>query len=264
MAITGRGAQLLSAWLQKKNTARAKFARADLYHQEAFGIANETDAIVWGDWFFAAVAGASIEVTPGLLALSLVLFAPTVTASAHQSVTPSTASVVIATFAPTVVASAHQSVTPASASLAATLLTPTVAATNHQIVVPSTASLTIAGLSPSVDITTDGPVEVTPTTRSLETTGYAPTVSASANQVVTPSPASLSLTMQPASIAVGSSVTITPLATDCTITCYDPMVSISTYQGPKTNYNTRGRIQRHQGVAVMGASSPFRAVRGRH
>lgn len=35
-------------------------------------------------------------------------------------------------------------------------------------------------------------------------------------------------------------------------------------QAPKVNYNTRGRLQRHQGLDAMGTDSPFRAVRGRY
>ena len=35
-------------------------------------------------------------------------------------------------------------------------------------------------------------------------------------------------------------------------------------QAPKVNYNTRGRIMRHQGLDAMGTESPFRAARGRY
>lgn len=45
-----------SAWTGKQTVSRANFARADLYHSETFGLANQTDKIVWDDWFFDAAA----------------------------------------------------------------------------------------------------------------------------------------------------------------------------------------------------------------
>lgn len=35
-------------------------------------------------------------------------------------------------------------------------------------------------------------------------------------------------------------------------------------QPPKVNYNTRGRIQRHQGPYQSGPDAPYRATRGRY
>lgn len=53
-------------------------------------------------FFGYKVSGASVNVTPGILALTLTLFAPTVTATGNVNVTPAPATLTLTTYAPTV------------------------------------------------------------------------------------------------------------------------------------------------------------------
>lgn len=203
-------------------------------------------------------------VTPTSASLTISLFAPSVAVTNHVEVTPPTASLTTALFAPSVAASAHQTAVPETASLTASMFAPTVTATDHQTATPTTAALTLTLFTPTIDVTTGGAIEAIPTTASLVATGFAPTISVSEHQVATPSPASLVVTAYSPIVEIAGGANVTPLTLELSITCYDPAVSVSTNQAPKVNYNTRGRLMRHQGLAAMGASGPFRAVRGRH
>lgn len=106
---------------------------------------------------------ASLVVTPGVLALTLTTFAPTVTTSGNQVVVPSTASLTMTTFAPTVTSSNQQVVVPGTATLTITTFAPTVTvAVSSPVCVPGTATLTITRFAPTVVVAAPPSVGVVP------------------------------------------------------------------------------------------------------
>lgn len=145
-----------------------------------------------------AGGGSGVNVTPGVVALTLTGYAPTVTAPA--AVTPGAATLTLTGFAPTVGVSVN--------------------------VTPDVGTLTLTGFAPSVS----APAAVTPGAASLVLTGFAPTVTAPAS--VTPSAGALTLTgFAPAVTVAGGSVSVTPDPAALTLTGYPPDISgVSTFQ----------------------------------
>lgn len=151
------------------------------------------------DSFQIDAAGGGTNVTPGVVALSLTGFAPSVTAPADVSptaatltltgyaptigvsvnVTPSVANLVLTGFAPSVTAPA--AVTPSAVALTLTGFAPSVTA--PAAVTPSAGSLTLLGFAPTVDVASSGGVSLTPGAATLTLTGYAPDVVGDATKV---------------------------------------------------------------------------------
>lgn len=158
-------------------------------------------------------------VTPSTLALTVALFAATVSTTANVTVTPSTAALTTTRFAPTV--ATPRLVAPGPASLAVSTFAPSVATprlvapaqalvsisgnaptvATPRLVLPGAASLTVTGFAPTVTVA-QGDIEVTPSSLGLSVTGLAPTVSLSNNQVVAPSATSVSLSFFAPSVAI--------------------------------------------------------------
>ena len=156
-------------------------------------------------------------VTPGVLALTITTFAPTVTATNNQLVTPGTLALVTTAFAPTV--STPRLVTPGTLALVITTFAPTV--TVNTTVTPGTLALTISTFAPTV-LT---PRLVTPGTLALAVSTFAPTVSTP--RLVTPATASLTIsTFAP---TVSTPRLATPATASLTISTFAPTV-----QTPRT------------------------------
>lgn len=107
-------------------------------------------------------------VTPGVLALTTVTFAPTVTTTQNQRVAPSTATLATSAFAPTV--ATPRLATPSVVSLTTATFAPTVA--TPRLATPDTADLALATFAPSVV----APQLVTPEVAELVTDTFAPTI----------------------------------------------------------------------------------------
>ena len=132
-----------------------------------------------------AGGGSGVNVTPGVVNLTLTGYAPTVTAPA--AVTPGAATLTLTGFAPTVGVSVN--VTPGVGTLTLTGFAPSVTA--PAAVTPGAASLVLTGFAPTVT----APASVTPAAGALTLTGFAPAVTvAGSNVSVTPDPATLTLT----------------------------------------------------------------------
>jgi hypothetical protein len=166
-------------------------------------------------------------VTPGVAALATSVFAPTVAVTDHQSVTPGIAALTLTSFAPTVtVESPGLTVTPGTASLITATFAPTVAASDHKTVVPTTAALATSAFAPTVAVTNHQ--AVTPTTKALALTAFAPDVVASDHKIVTPAPASLALTTFAPN--VGSPIEVTPAARALALTAFAPNVVLTDHK----------------------------------
>lgn len=166
------------------------------------------------------------EVTPTTASLTITLFAPTVTTTAHVEVTPAPATLTLSFFAPTVVATDPQDVTPTPAALTLTLFAPTISVSDHQAVTPAPASLSITLYAPTVAVTNH--VEVVPTTAALSLSLFAPTVVVSDHQTVVPSPASLALTMFAPTVATTGHQTVVPATATLTLTMFAPTIDVTT------------------------------------
>jgi hypothetical protein len=140
--------------------------------------------------------------SPGVGALTLAGFAPTVTASDHQTVTTGlgqltltgyepavSGGVTVATdvgaltltgFAPTVTATANVTVDTGVGQLTLEGFGPTVTASDHQVVATAVGQLTMTGFAPTITAGTSA----SPATGELTLTGFAPTVSVTLNQTV--------------------------------------------------------------------------------
>ena len=138
------------------------------YSGESNWTATTTQDLMFEEYEEAA----GITVTPPTLALTITLYAPTVTATDNKVVTPSTLALTLTTFEPTV--STPRLVTPSTLALTLTEFAPTVTATQNVLVTPSTLVLTLTKYAPTVTAT-DNKI-VTPPTLSLTLTTYAPSV----------------------------------------------------------------------------------------
>ena len=117
-----------------------------------------------------AGGGSGVNVTPGVVSLTLTGYAPTVTAPADVS--PGAATLTLTGFAPTIGVSVN--VTPDVGTLTLTGFAPSVTAPAS--VTPSAGALTLTGFAPAVDVASSGGVSVTPANATLTLTGYAPDV----------------------------------------------------------------------------------------
>jgi len=138
---------------------------------------------------FQIKQSANQSVTPGIVALTITRFAPSVVLG--TVVTPGTLALVLTAFAPTVtVAAGNVVVTPGTATVTITRFAPTVTASDNKTVTPGTAVLTLTTFAPDVRLG----IKVTAGTAVLVTVGFAPTVTVSNNVVVTPGTLALTIT----------------------------------------------------------------------
>jgi len=103
----------------------------------------------WDDWNFAA-AGGGTTLTPGVDALTLTGFAPTVAQTTNQSLTPGVDALTLTGFAPTVAQTANVALTPGVDALTLTGFAPTVTQTTPVVLTPGTAVLTLGIYAPDL------------------------------------------------------------------------------------------------------------------
>lgn len=200
-------------------------------------------------------AGGNVTATPGILALTLTKFAPTVLAPRlctpgklsltlttfapviKLAVIPPTKALALTTFAPTV--STPRLCTPGKLSLSLTTFAPTAAA--PRLCTPGKLSLTIASFAPTVStprLATPGtpaltltrfaptaltPRLTTPGTTALHLTTFAPVFSSP--NVAVPSTVSLSLSTFAPTVSASSGRIVTPSTRALAVTLYAPIVS---------------------------------------
>lgn len=220
------------------------FPDASISGLNANGLALLDAAVQW------VTNTAGITVTPGVVALTLTTFAPTVTATDFKLVTPGVASLTLTTFAPsvtigvnvvpptkaltlttfapTITATNNQTATPGVLALALTTFAPTVTVTDHKLVTPGVAALTLTTFAPTV--TAAGNQVATPGVASLTLTAFAPTVTATNNQTVVPGVASLTLTTFAPTVSAGNAQTVTPGTASLTITAFAPTVTATDHK----------------------------------
>lgn len=160
---------------------------------------NETDTAANNPWFEISrtISFANI-VTPGVLALTIATFAPTLL----QALTPGTLALSLATFAPAVLVTAP--IIPATATLSLTTFAPTLT----QAITPATAALVLTGLAPVLV------QALTPTTAALSIVTFAPLTAGG----VVPATASLSL----ATFAPALAQNLTPQTAALVLTTFAP------------------------------------------
>lgn len=142
---------------------------------------------------------ANVTVTPGLLALTLATFAPTV--STPRLVTPGVLALVLTAFAPTVTIGGSVTVTPGTLALVLATFAPVITVSDNKTVIPGLLALTLAAFTPTVTATANQ--LVTPGVLALALTTFAPTVTATGGGItVTPGVASLILATFIASVVV--------------------------------------------------------------
>jgi hypothetical protein len=130
----------------------------------------------------AALSVPAAAITPGVVALALTGYAPSVVRGVTTSVAPGTASLAITGYAPSVTQGMTTSVTPAPAAMTISGYAPTVAQTAAQTVAPAPAGLAFTGYAPTV--TRGASLGVQIGGAALVLTGYAPKISQANN--VTP------------------------------------------------------------------------------
>lgn len=165
-----------------------------------------------------------ITVTPTTRALTLSMFAPTVTTSDHKLVTPTTVSLVVATFAPAVTIGVR--VVPSTVALSITNFAPTVTVSDNKTVTPGVVALTIATFAPTV--TASDHKVVTPGALALTLTGFAPTVIASDHKVVTPGTLALVLSAFAPTVTASDHRVVTPGVLALSFTTFAPTVTVDT------------------------------------
>lgn len=193
---------------------------------------NETDTgTTLNPWieFATTIVWNDQTATPGVLALALSTFAPTVTATNNKLVTPGKLSLTLTTFAPTVTATANQRVVPGTASLSLSAFAPTVS--TPRLVTPGKLALTLTAFAPTVTATAGSNQIATPGTAALSLTAFAPTVTASDNKTVIPAVRALALTGFAPTVTTTSNVRVTPATAALVLTAFAPDVTGSLQPG---------------------------------
>jgi hypothetical protein len=192
---------------------------------------------VTDDVAYAAVAVtqvvANTTVTPGVLALTLTTYAPTVTVTNNVQVTPGVLALTLTTYAPVVTVSDNKVMTPDPLALTLTTFAPTVTiapVAGDVTVTPDTAALTITTYAPTVTIS-DNKI-MTPDTLALTLATYAPAVTVSDHKIMTPDPAALTLSTYAPTVTISDNKEMTPDTLALTLTTYAPTVTIAPDSGP--------------------------------
>lgn len=159
-----------------------------------------------------------VVVTPGVLALSLSEFAPTV--ATPVLVTPGVLALTLTEFAPSVTATNNQTVTPGTLALSLSEFAPSVK--TPRVVVPGALALSLSEFAPTVKVG----VKVVPSTLALSLSEFAPTVKTP--RLVTPGVLALSLSAFAPAIKIGISVKPATLA--LSLTAFEPTVVASANQ----------------------------------
>lgn len=199
-------------------------------------------------------------VFPGVGALTLTGFAPTVSVSNNQVVLPGVGDLTVTGFAPTVtstlnaqptprayqmnipmrpvggglvigtpfrfatqIQSGASIVTPGVGDLTLTGFAPTISVSNNQAVLPGLGALTVTGFAPVV-LSGDQKV-VQPGVGALVATGFAPTVNATANITLTPGTGQVVLTGYAPTVTASDSITVQPGTGVLVLTGYAPIVN---------------------------------------
>lgn len=158
--------------------------------------------------------------TPGVLALAISTFAPTVTKTDNVRVVPAALSQTIAAFAPTVLT--PRLVTPTTTGLVISAFAPTVQL--PKLCTPTTASLAITSYAPSAL----APRLCTPATLATALTAYAPTVQLP--QRCTPSTNALTLSLYAPTVVAPQ--LCTPATYALTLTPHAPIATASSSPPP--------------------------------
>lgn len=186
-----------------------------------------TNSASWVGTLATFTEGSSgTNLTPGVGALALSGYAPTVARTANQSVAPGVGALTLAGYAPTVARTANQAVAPSVGALTLTGYAPSVTQGAGLTLTPGVAALALAGYAPSV--TQSANQSVAPGVSALVLAGYAPTVTRTANQGVAPGVAALVLTgFAPVVTQASASISLAPDAGVLTLTGYAPTVQQS-------------------------------------
>jgi len=174
--------------------------------------------------YLESAGGTDTPVNPGVGAIALTGYAPTIAQTANQAVAPGVGNIVITGYAPTI--SQPQAVNPGVGSLVITGYAPTVTQNVDTPVNPGVGTIAITGYAPTVAQTANQ--SITPDVGNIAITGYSPTVSQSANQAVMPDVGAITITgYAPIVQQAPASQNITPDVGTITITGYAPTVEQS-------------------------------------
>lgn len=172
---------------------------------------------------YALVTGTEVNATPGVGAVDLTGFAPTI--QTPRNVTPDVGALTLTGLAPTVVATSNTAVTAGVGALALTGFAPSVAVTANLALTPGVGALALTGFAPTIQT----PVALLPGTGALDVTGYAPTVATPMG--VTTDLGVLTLAGFAPTVTVAaapSSAEVTPDVGVLTLTGYAPTATVTT------------------------------------
>lgn len=173
----------------------------------------------------AAAGGTNTPINPGVGALALAGYAPSVTQSANLSLTPGAGSIGITGYAPSI--SQPQAITAGVGALTLTGYAPTVTQGITTSIVPGAGALNLTGYAPSIAQSANQ--SVMPDAGSLSISGYVPAIAQTTNQSVAPAPGSLTLTGYAPTVAQAlASPNLVPQVGALSITGYAPTVEQST------------------------------------
>lgn len=193
--------------------------------------------------FKAAGGGTNTPVNPGVGAIALTGYAPTLAQTANVALVPGAGSLAITGYAPSI-AQPHavapgagsialtgyapsvtqpHAVAPGVGSLAITGYAPTLAQTANQAVAPGVGSLALTGYAPSVAQSAAGNVQ--PGVGSLVLTGYAPFTTQTANRALAPAVGNIALTGYAPTVVRSSAIALTPGVGSVALTGYAPSIA---------------------------------------
>jgi hypothetical protein len=131
----------------------------------------------------AEAAGGSTDtpINPGVGALALTGYAPTLAQTANQALTPGVGSIGVTGYAPTITQGVTTDIAPGVGTLALTGYAPTLAQTANQALVPDAGVMSITGYAPTITQAATSP-NLTPDVGQITITGYAPLVTQSGQQ----------------------------------------------------------------------------------
>lgn len=195
---------------------------------------------------------ANQAVIPGAAALTLAGFAPAVALSNNRAATPGAGALVLAGFAPGIDQS--RSATPGVGALVLTGYAPNVFIGNAQSVSPTNAALVLAGPAPTLVQTAHQ--GVTPGAGPIIVTGLAPDVLGTAHQAVNPGAGPIIVTGLAPTIAQAPPIVVAPLPGALTLTGFAPFI----FQLPVPNETGIVVWDTNQYVAFIGAFPEFSAV----
>ena len=173
-----------------------------------------------GDNWSAGDVVSNVSVTPGVAAVTMAGYAPTILVS--QSATPGVSQLLLTAYAPTISLSDNKKAEPGVSAVTITAYAPTIEITENVTITPAQLALSLTGYAPTIAISADTPVF--PGVSALALTGYAPTVTVSDHQEAQPGVCQLVLTGYQITPTTSNHQWVYPGPCEMTITMFRPEI----------------------------------------